>query len=169
MKPTRAAIYRIIFFHVPAAMDRLHVLLRGAALQHLVSDLKKFQGRRGSRRNATEVGVVLTPSSILVTGSIWGRNIWGIWWTWDYRITSMFVCFSALSGLPDHAPRNYRPHHNAARSPRSSPFSPSPTCRSSGFPSVGGVRSIPVRCWKPAVCRTIMCDGTVSTISRSRS
>jgi len=40
---------------------------------------------------ATEVGVMFATIN-LVTGSIWGRNIWGIWWTWDYRITSMFVC-----------------------------------------------------------------------------
>ena len=28
----------------------------------------------------------------LITGSIWGRVIWGIWWTWDPRLTSYFVC-----------------------------------------------------------------------------
>jgi heme exporter protein C len=28
----------------------------------------------------------------LITGSIWARIIWGIWWTWDYRLTSMLIC-----------------------------------------------------------------------------
>jgi heme exporter protein C len=28
----------------------------------------------------------------LATGSIWGRNQWGIWWAWDARITSQFIC-----------------------------------------------------------------------------
>ena len=28
----------------------------------------------------------------LVTGSLWGRVIWGIWWTWDARLTTLLVC-----------------------------------------------------------------------------
>ncbi len=35
---------------------------------------------------------------MLVTGSIWGREIWGIWWTWDARLTSMLVCWLLYAG-----------------------------------------------------------------------
>jgi heme exporter protein C len=34
----------------------------------------------------------------LVTGSIWARIIWGIWWTWDARLTSMLVCWLIFAG-----------------------------------------------------------------------
>ena len=34
----------------------------------------------------------------LVTGSIWGRVIWGIWWTWDARLTSALVCWLLYAG-----------------------------------------------------------------------
>jgi len=43
------------------------------------------------------VGVVFA-SIVLVTGSIWARIIWGIWWTWDARLTSMFVCWLLYAG-----------------------------------------------------------------------
>ncbi|MBV9405038.1 MAG: cytochrome c biogenesis protein CcsA, partial [Acidobacteriaceae bacterium] len=34
----------------------------------------------------------------IVTGSIWARIIWGIWWTWDYRLTSALVCVLIFFG-----------------------------------------------------------------------
>jgi heme exporter protein C len=34
----------------------------------------------------------------LITGSIWGRIAWGIWWTWDARLTSYFVCWLLYAG-----------------------------------------------------------------------
>ena len=40
----------------------------------------------------TEVGLAFLAGN-LITGSIWGRIIWGIWWTWDARLTSALVCW----------------------------------------------------------------------------
>jgi heme exporter protein C len=40
-----------------------------------------------------------------VTGSIWGRIIWGIWWTWDARLTSAGV-LAAVCRLPDAQARH---------------------------------------------------------------
>ena len=34
----------------------------------------------------------------LVTGSIWGRNQWGIWWAWDLRLTTQLMCFLLYLG-----------------------------------------------------------------------
>jgi heme exporter protein C len=34
----------------------------------------------------------------LITGMIWARIIWGIWWTWDWRLTSMLVCWLLYAG-----------------------------------------------------------------------
>ena len=43
--------------------------------------------------SAAEVGVVFT-SVTLVTGSLWGKPIWGTWWTWDARLTlTLFLWF----------------------------------------------------------------------------
>ena len=39
----------------------------------------------------TEVGLAFLAVN-LVTGSLWGRVIWGIWWTWDARLTSALIC-----------------------------------------------------------------------------
>ena len=53
--------------------------------------------------SVVEVSVVFSVVNI-VTGSIWARVIWGIWWTWDYRLTSALVCVLIFSGLFDDAP-----------------------------------------------------------------
>ena len=39
---------------------------------------------------SAEVGVVFC-TIVLVTGPIWARPVWGIWWTWDMRLTSTLV------------------------------------------------------------------------------
>ena len=50
-----------------------------------------------SRSSSTEVGLAFLAAN-LVTGSIWGRIIWGIWWTWDARLTSALVCWLLYAG-----------------------------------------------------------------------
>jgi len=45
----------------------------------------------------TEVGLAFLAAN-LVTGSIWARVIWGIWWTWDVRLTSALVCWLLYAG-----------------------------------------------------------------------
>jgi heme exporter protein C len=46
---------------------------------------------------ATETGLAFLAAN-LITGSIWGRQIWGIWWTWDARLTSALVCWLLYAG-----------------------------------------------------------------------
>ena len=50
-----------------------------------------------SRSRRTEVGLAFLAVN-LVTGSIWGRIIWGIWWTWDARLTSVLICWLLYAG-----------------------------------------------------------------------
>jgi heme exporter protein C len=45
----------------------------------------------------TEVGLAFLAAN-LVTGSIWARIIWGIWWTWDSRLTSALICWLLYAG-----------------------------------------------------------------------
>jgi heme exporter protein C len=92
----QGAIYRIIFFHVPAAWTALLCSLAA----FITSALYLF--RRNLRYDTmsvafTEVGLAFGAVN-LVTGMIWGRIIWGIWWTWDARLTSMLVCWLLYAG-----------------------------------------------------------------------
>jgi heme exporter protein C len=64
--------------------------------------------------SSAEIGVVFTLLA-LVTGSIWGRSTWGIWWTWDARTTStamllfLYIGVLALRSVPaDHETRARR-------------------------------------------------------------
>jgi heme exporter protein C len=45
----------------------------------------------------TEVALAFATVN-LVTGSIWGRFAWGVWWTWDARLTSMLTCWLMYAG-----------------------------------------------------------------------
>jgi heme exporter protein C len=47
--------------------------------------------------SATEIGVVFTGLA-LATGSIWGRPVWGTWWTWDARLVTTAVLFFIYLG-----------------------------------------------------------------------
>jgi heme exporter protein C len=39
---------------------------------------------------SAEIGVIFV-SLALISGSLWGRPVWGIWWTWDLRLTTTFI------------------------------------------------------------------------------
>ena len=92
----QGAIYRIIFFHVPAAWTAL----LGVTAAMVGSDLYLLTKRMSYDAFAaavTEVALVFGAVN-LVTGMIWGRIIWGIWWTWDPRLTSMLVGWLIYAG-----------------------------------------------------------------------
>jgi len=92
----QGAIYRIIFIHVPAAISAY--IFYGVAVVASVGFLIRKNFVYDSLAvSAIEVGQVFTLVN-LVTGSIWGRIIWGIWWTWDLRLTSQLVCFILYLG-----------------------------------------------------------------------
>jgi len=92
----QGAIYRILFFHAPAAM----VGMTGYFVALLFSILYLSSGNfRYDSLAASLVEVSLVFSLVnIVTGSIWARIIWGIWWTWDYRLTSALVCVLIFAG-----------------------------------------------------------------------
>jgi heme exporter protein C len=87
----QGAIFKIIFFHVPVAataMTACGVALIASAL-FLVTKNFFYDALAVS---VTEVGLAFLAAN-LITGSIWGRNQWGIWWAWDARLTSALVCW----------------------------------------------------------------------------
>jgi heme exporter protein C len=88
---SQGAIFKIIFFHVPMAMTAMvgcGVALIASVL-FLVTKNFLYDALAVS---VTEVGLAFLAAN-LITGSIWGRNQWGIWWAWDARLTSALVCW----------------------------------------------------------------------------
>lgn len=82
---------RIIFVHVPSAAMSIMVYammvtcsIASLIWKHPVADL--------SAKAAAPVGAVFTLLA-LVTGSIWGKPMWGAWWVWDARLTSELILF----------------------------------------------------------------------------
>ncbi len=92
----QGAVYRIFFFHLPPYFAAVACFL-GAAIasgMYLKTKLWKYDVFAVS---ATEVGLALAAIN-LVTGMIWGRQQWGIWWTWDARLTSALITWLIYLG-----------------------------------------------------------------------
>jgi len=89
-------IYRIIYFHVPAAITAF----TGFFVALILSAWYLSSGNMAAdslAASVTEVSLVFAVLN-LVTGSIWAHVIWGVWWTWDARLTSMLVCVLIYAG-----------------------------------------------------------------------
>ena len=84
-------IARIIYFHVPAAFTAFTGFFAALVASILYLWTKNFV-YDSLAVAITEVSLAFAAVN-LVTGSIWARIIWGIWWTWDARLTTMFICF----------------------------------------------------------------------------
>jgi heme exporter protein C len=88
---------RIMYIHVPFAWLAMmcYTIMALAALgtlvwRHPLADV--------SLKAAAPIGAVFTGLA-LVTGSIWGKPMWGTWWVWDARLTSVFILFLMYLGI----------------------------------------------------------------------
>ncbi len=86
---------RILYYHVPAWVATSFCFLANllASIVYLATRHKSdsFALRADAVAVATaEMGVVFC-SLGLITGSLWGRAVWGIWWTWDARLTTTLI------------------------------------------------------------------------------
>ena len=92
----QGAIFKIIFFHVPMAITALTCALVAfvASVAFLITKNFRFDALAVA---VTEVGLAFLAGN-LITGSIWGRIIWGVWWAWDARLTSALVCWLLYAG-----------------------------------------------------------------------
>jgi heme exporter protein C len=88
---------RIMFVHVPAAWLAMfgYALIAVASLgtliwRHPLADV--------AAKAAAPIGATFTLIA-LVTGSLWGKPMWGTYWVWDARLTSMLVLFLLYLGL----------------------------------------------------------------------
>jgi heme exporter protein C len=81
--------FRIIYVHVPCAILSMMVysLMAVFSFQYLVWRIKICDLLA---KHCATLGVIFTVLA-LVTGSIWGKPMWGTWWFWDARLTSEFI------------------------------------------------------------------------------
>lgn len=89
-------LQKIMYVHVPSAwisMVAFLVVFVCSVLFLLRRDMKYDL----LAASAAEVGVLLTGLT-LALGSIWGRPTWGIWWTWDPRLTTTAVLLLIYAG-----------------------------------------------------------------------
>jgi heme exporter protein C len=89
-------VQRIMYLHVPTVLTAYlaFALVLVGSIAYLATR------RRGWDRlaaAAAEIGVLFTGLTI-ATGSIWGKPTWGVWWTWDARLTSTAVLFLVYVG-----------------------------------------------------------------------
>lgn len=89
-------VYRILFVHVPSAWNALLFLFISfvGSVLYLVRKNEKWDRLAAG---AAEIGLVLTGLALML-GSIWGRPTWGIWWTWDPRLTTTALLFVMYTG-----------------------------------------------------------------------
>ncbi len=87
---------KIMFVHVPAAWMALFVYLVVAAAS-AVALVWRHPLAEIAAQAAAPVGAAFT-FVCLVTGSLWGRPMWGTWWAWDARMTSVLVLFFLYLG-----------------------------------------------------------------------
>ena len=88
--------YKIIYFHVPAA----EVAFTGFFIALVSSGIYLMKGQLkydAFAAGITEVSLAFATAN-LISGMVWARYAWGIWWTWDARLTSMLVCLLMYYG-----------------------------------------------------------------------
>lgn len=86
---TMGLVQKIFYFHVPAWI----VMFASAFVCGIASAIVLFSGRKTADRVAAAAAelTVLFGSIGLITGPLWGRKAWGVWWQWDARLTSALV------------------------------------------------------------------------------
>src|SRR5438445_8004396 len=87
---------RIMFIHVPAAWMALSVYLF-VAVASAVALVWRHPLAEVAAQAAAPIGAAFT-LVCLATGSLWGRPMWGAWWVWDARLTSVLVLFFLYLG-----------------------------------------------------------------------
>lgn len=118
-------VQRIFYFHVASAwvsfLAFFVVFMGGVAylLKREPRSLSPLESYRGQRKwdvlavSAAEIGIVFCTIT-LITGSIWGRFAWGVWWTWDPRLTTtlvlwlIYVSYLMLRGLVEEESQRAR-------------------------------------------------------------
>lgn len=88
---------RIMFIHVPAAWMSMfiYVTMAGAGAVGLAWNIRLAEVAASA---SAPIGATFTFLA-LVTGSLWGKPMWGTWWAWDARLTSELILFFLYIGI----------------------------------------------------------------------
>lgn len=97
--PTEASmgdVQKIVYIHVPVAWFSLLALaiMAVAGLAYLFRRDLRWDGWAEAAGETGWLCCTLT----LITGSLWAHEAWGTWWTWDPRLTTVFVLWMIYSG-----------------------------------------------------------------------
>ena len=86
---TMGLVQKIFYFHVPAWF----VMFAAAFVCGAGSAAFLFGGRRGGDRLASAAAEIVVVFGLigLITGPLWGRKAWGVWWQWDARLTLSLI------------------------------------------------------------------------------
>ena len=86
---TMGIVQRIFYFHVPLAWIAFlaFFIVFVGSIRYLWKRDNKWDIIAST---SAEIGIVFT-TLFLITGSIWARPIWGVWWTWDPRLTAALI------------------------------------------------------------------------------
>jgi len=88
----QGAAQKIYYLHVPAALSA-YISLGVVALTSIVYLWLGDERADRLAESAGEVGLLFL-TAVLTTGPLWGKPIWGTWWTWDARLTlTLFLWF----------------------------------------------------------------------------
>jgi heme exporter protein C len=89
--------YRIMYYHVPAAMISISIYacIGLCSIIFLIWRIKLYDI---ISKVSAPIGAMFTLVA-LVTGSIWGKPMWGTWWVWDARLTSELILLFLYLGL----------------------------------------------------------------------
>jgi heme exporter protein C len=92
----QGAAQKIYYLHLPAAIwtETAMILVGVAGLFYLFLNDPRLDRFAAA---SAEVGTVFA-TIVLTTGPLWGKPIWGTWWTWDARLTSMLLLFFLYVG-----------------------------------------------------------------------
>ncbi len=86
---TMGLVQKVFYFHVPSAM----LMFGSAFVCGIASAVFLFRRSAAADRLALAAGelVVLFGLVVMVTGPLWARKAWGVWWEWDARLTSSLL------------------------------------------------------------------------------
>lgn len=98
--PSMGLVQKIVYLHLPAVINMFigSAVVFGASVGYLWQRRPRWDAIAGA---ATEMTAVLA-SLVLITGVIWARSAWGVWWTWSPRLTFslvLWVIYVALLAL----------------------------------------------------------------------
>ena len=87
---------RIFYFHVPLGWLGMVsiIIVAFASIMHLVTGRERWDNLAHA---TAEIGLICA-TLILVTGSIWAKPVWGVWWTWDAKLTTTLILWFIYVG-----------------------------------------------------------------------